>query len=279
MVGASGFQVAGDAAASYERAMSVFMTPWSADLVERARLGPGMDVLDVACGTGFAARHAREAVGSTGRVVGVDINPQMVAMARRVTGLEVREASADQTGLPTESFDVVLCQQSLQFLPDPAAALSEMRRVLRPGGRVVVSVWENFEHNPYFRSQLRCLGPHLSDEDAAAYRASDITALGGIRGLRAGLVAAGFRSVAAGCCTLAVEFPPIAEFVPLHTAALPMGSVFHILSPARQTEIIARMSEELDAVDPDTAVTVPMRSLTATATTDIHGPTAERTRP
>lgn len=268
MAGASGFQVAGDASASYERAMSVFMAPWSSDLVEHAQLGPGMEVLDLACGTGFAARHAREVVGSTGRVVGVDINPQMVAMAQRVTGLEVHEASADETGLPTGAFDVVMCQQSLQFFPEPAGALREMRRVLRPGGRVAVSVWEDFEHNPYFRSQLRALAPHLPDEDAAAYRASDVTALGGVRGLRALLEDAGFREVAAACCTLPVEFPAMAEFVPLHTAAIPMGSAFHALSPAQQTEIIRGMSDDLEAVDPDTSVVVPMLSWVATATTD-----------
>jgi ubiquinone/menaquinone biosynthesis C-methylase UbiE len=267
MAGESGFQVAGDAAASYERAMSVFMAPWSSDLIERARLGPGMDVLDVACGTGFAARRAREVVGDTGRVVGVDINPQMVTMAQRVTGLEMHEAPADETGLPTAAFDVAVCQQSLQFFPDPAAALREMGRVLRPGGRVVVSVWEDFDSNPYFRSQLRFLGPHLSEDDAAAYRASDITALGGAGALQALLENAGFRDVAAECCTLPVEFPPMAEFVPLHAAALPMGSAFHALPPAQKTEIIHRMSDELDADDPDSAVAVPMLSWVATAAT------------
>lgn len=267
-VGESGFQLAGGAAASYERAMAVFMAPWSLDLVEHAQLRPSMDVLDVACGTGFAARRAQEVVGSTGRVVGVDINPQMVAMAQHVTGLEVREASADDTGLPTAAFDVVMCQQSLQFFPDPTAALREMKRVLRPGGRVVVSVWETFDSNPYFRSQLQFLGPHLSDDDAAAYRASDITTLGGVRGLRGLLEDAGFRDVAAECCTLLVDFPPMAEFVPLHLTALPMGSAFQTLSPAQQTEIVRRMGEELEAVDRDSAVVVPMLSWVATATTD-----------
>lgn len=261
----SGFQLTGNAAALYESAMSVFMTPWSSHLVEQARLTPGMDVLDVACGTGLAARHAHQVVGSSGRVVGVDVNPQMVAVARQVTGLEVHQASAQETGLPTGAFDAVLCQQSLQFFPDPAAALREIRRVLRPGGRAAISVWQDFDSNPYFRSQYALLEPHLADDDAAAYRASDITALGGVAGLRTLLEEAGFHGVTADCSTLQIEFPPMAEFFPLHTAALPMGSAFHALGPSEQSEIIRRMNRQLGAAEPDRGVDVPMLSWVAAA--------------
>ena len=118
-------QVTGNAAENYEQIANLTMLPWAENLVASANLTAGERVLDLACGTGVVGRAAKPIVGAEGAVVGVDLNPMMVAVARSSTGLDVREASADATGLDSGSFDVVLCQQGLQYFPDPVSALRE----------------------------------------------------------------------------------------------------------------------------------------------------------
>lgn len=135
----------GTAAENYQRYFVPHIGgPVAADLIEAARPEPGESVLDVACGTGVVTRLAAEMVGSRGSVTGLDVNPGMLAVARAETPSEMsvdwHEATAEAMPFADETFDVVLCQMSLQFIPDKAAALGEMRRVLKPGGRVYVTV-------------------------------------------------------------------------------------------------------------------------------------------
>ena len=82
----SGFQVSGNAPEQYERFNAVLMVPFVEAVIERAQVQPGASVLDLACGTGFVARRLAEVVGPSGRVTGLDLNPGMVAVARRVGG-------------------------------------------------------------------------------------------------------------------------------------------------------------------------------------------------
>ena len=135
----------GNPPALYERFfVPAIGAPLATDLVRLAAVRPGERVLDVACGTGVVARLASQQVGATGTVAGLDINPGMLAVARSSTppGTPIawHEASAEAMPLPDASFDVVLCQMGLQFMPDKHAALREMRRVLVPGGRLSLNV-------------------------------------------------------------------------------------------------------------------------------------------
>lgn len=109
-----------------------------------AGLKPGMRVLDLACGVGTVSCWMAAIVGPTGSVVGVDVNPDQLAVARghwaQCEGLppvEFMEASAYETGLPSESFDLVHCRLLLCHLQTPAVAIAEMYRVLKPGGVLV----------------------------------------------------------------------------------------------------------------------------------------------
>jgi ubiquinone/menaquinone biosynthesis C-methylase UbiE len=118
--------------------------PLGHDLVRFAELRPGERVLDVACGTGIVARLAAEQVGANGAVAGLDANPGMLEVARATTPAEMEidwyEASAEDMPLPDEAFDVVMCQCGLQFIVDKVPALQEMRRVLAPGGRLILNL-------------------------------------------------------------------------------------------------------------------------------------------
>jgi ubiquinone/menaquinone biosynthesis C-methylase UbiE len=111
---------------------------------------PGERVLDVACGTGLVAFPAARAVGAGGHVLGIDLSGQMVDAARERAAARRHEATAnigfarmdaEALDLPDASFDVVLCALGLMYMPEPEQALREMRRVLRPGGRLGLAVW------------------------------------------------------------------------------------------------------------------------------------------
>jgi arsenite methyltransferase len=111
-------------------------------LVELAALPPGAHVLDIATGTGWAAIAAAQHVGPTGRVLGVDLAPELLERARQkaaaagLTQVEFREGDAERLDLGDQRFDVVLCASALFFIPDMLAALREWYRVLTPGGQV-----------------------------------------------------------------------------------------------------------------------------------------------
>lgn len=135
----------GNPPANYERFfVPAIGAPLAADLIRLSALRPGERVLDVACGTGVVARLALQQVGATGTVAGLDVNPGMLAVARSATPpgipIEWHESSAEAMPLPDASFDVVLCQMGLQFVPDKHAALREMWRVLVRGGRLILNV-------------------------------------------------------------------------------------------------------------------------------------------
>ena len=109
---------------------------WAPDLVEAAEVRLGGRALDVARGTGAVTKLLAARVGPAGTVVGLDINPWMLAVALLAAPppyIEWLEGSAVSITLPDATFDHVLCEQGLQFFPDKPAALAEMRRVLKPG--------------------------------------------------------------------------------------------------------------------------------------------------
>jgi len=115
--------------------------------VARVGVRPEQRVFDACCGTGASAIPAAHLVGNGGRVLGFDLAEPAVVLARAkaqaqgLTNVEFRVADVERTGLPSESFDVVVCVFGIFFLPDMAAAVAELWRLVRPGGALAVTVW------------------------------------------------------------------------------------------------------------------------------------------
>lgn len=167
------FQLQGNAPEIYESAkVPSLFRPLAEATLEAVELRPADRVLDVACGTGIVARLAAARLSPDGAVSGVDLNDGMIAKATELGlpgGLQGDWHVADVTDLPFDDaeFDIAFCQQGLQFFPDKAAALAEIRRVLAPGGRLVLTVWMG--GSIFGETLAKALRRHVSE--AAATRA------------------------------------------------------------------------------------------------------------
>ena len=197
--------------------------PVADDLFGVADLQPGERVLDVACGTGVVTRLAAEHVGADGTVVGLDANPDMLAVARSQTRPDISidwyEASAESMPLPDEGFDVVLCQMGLQFVADKVAALREMRRVLHAGGRVFVT--GPGPKPPMFAIMTDALARHLSPK--AASFADLVFALHDADELTGLMRSAGFREIDVQAKPKNLRLPAPAEFLWQYIYSTPLA--------------------------------------------------------
>lgn len=155
---------------------------WAPRVVAAAQVQPGMRVLDVACGTGVLTLEAAKAVSPNGAAVGVDLNPAMLSVARRkAPDIEWREAPAEALPLDSDDFDAVISQFGLMFFEDQRAAIREMSRILRPGGRLVIAVWDSLEAAPGYAAITtlldRLFGHPIAELLKAPYSLGDSEAL------------------------------------------------------------------------------------------------------
>lgn len=255
----SGFQLSGDAAELRERySVRYFMGPWAPGLVAVAALQPGERVLDLACGTGLVTRLAAPEVGPTGQVTGLDINTAMLVVARSLpapSGASIGwvKGNAGAMDFPDGSFDIILCQQGLQFFPDKPAAVREMHRVLAPAGRVVLTVWKSA--GPYNIAVTEALERHVGAETANKYRATRVVPDGDALGRL--LVAAGFRMVQVRPSAMTIRLPPLETFVLGHLLGNPVAPAVAALSEEGRAALVRQVSAGLQGYADGDGVAVP----------------------
>ena len=208
--------------------------PLAADLVAGAALRPGERVLDAACGTGIVARLAAERVGPEGSVAGVDITPDMLAVARTVTSrfpIRWYETSVEAMPLSDRSFDVVFCQLGLMFVQDKAAALREMRRVLVPGGRIYASVPTPTR---FLNVLENALARHVPD---AAPFIRLVFSLNDPKALESLFNDAGFKAVAIQSISKQMHFPSPQEFLWQYLSCTPLAGAMLDLDNSVRTAL------------------------------------------
>ena len=198
--------------------------PVAEDLVDSAALLPGEHVSDVACGTGVVTRLAAERVG-TSLVSGLDVNAGMLEVARASTpadlGIEWYEAGAEAMPFDEDAFNVVLCQMGLQFMPDRAAALREMRRVLAVGGRVLFNV-PGPTPAP-FDVLAGILARHIRPE--AAGFAHMVFSLNDADEIQALLSESGFRHIQVHAADKVLQLPAPLDFFRQYVNSTPLANV------------------------------------------------------
>lgn len=224
-------------AENYERILvpSIFR-PWAEELLGRARpIGAADRILDLGCGTGIVARVLRERLGGAARITGVDASPAMLAMARTLAP-ELAWHEADATNLPfaDASFELVVAQQMLQFVPDCAAALREIRRVLVPGGRLVAATWRPRHEQPLYDLLGRIAERHLGTPNEKRFL------LGDDARLRRLLEEAGFGGVRIDVVTREETFTDF----PYRMSALAANFDLSTLSEAEREVRVAAVEEE-----------------------------------
>lgn len=157
------FRTPGVPSAYHEHLVPRIFDPLALVLLELARFSQGDHMLDVACGPGTVARLAAELVGPFGRVTATDISEEMLSVAQSLPGpknaapIEYIASGSERLPFGDAEFDLVICQQGLQFFPDRPAALGEMRRVLKDNGRVAIAVWAQIDQCPYFEAVYHAL--------------------------------------------------------------------------------------------------------------------------
>lgn len=250
--------------------------PWATRLLDELRLQDGDAVLDVACGPGTVARQAARRVGRSGRVTGCDLSPSMLQLARAKTAsdasapIEYLECPADALDVPDDSFDVVTCQQGLQFFPDRLAALAEMRRALRPGGTLGVAVWCAIEDCPPFAALRSALGSVLGLETATAYEAGP-WGFGDADALARLVSEAGFTSVHVRKVQLPLVFEGGPRQLLLTLRAASVASTLNELPDADLEALASAVEVAASAITLDGGVHSHAASHVVTAQVGAHG--------
>ncbi len=176
-------QVAESAAEIYENFfVPALFADWPPQILKVADVQSGHSVLDVACGTGILAREAQRVVGDSGVVTGVDINEEMLAVARSASNqINWQNSAAESLPFEDDSFDRVVSQFGLMFFNDRVQSVREMLRVLRPGGKLCVAVWASLGDTPGYAAVSEMLaelfGPKVAQSIQFPYSLGDTNTL------------------------------------------------------------------------------------------------------
>jgi SAM-dependent methyltransferase len=202
-----------EAAAGYEELLVPAMfAQWTGPVLDAAGVGAGQRVLDVGCGTGVLAREAVRRVGPAGAVTGVDPGPGMLAVAEKLEPtVDWQAGQAEALPQPGGSFDAVVSQFGLMFFQDRRKALTEMARVLAPGGRLAVAVWDSLESIPAYAAEVALLDRMAGTPAGDAVRAPFV--LGDPEELRSLFDDAGLPSVSLDTLPGTARFPAIRTMV------------------------------------------------------------------
>ena len=263
------WQLDGGIAEAYERYLvPVLFAPWAERLVQLAAPGPGERVLDVACGTGIVARRAVVRVGAGGAVAGLDLNQSTLEVARAAAaqaGASIDWRAGDVAGLPFPdgAFEIVFCQQGLQFFPDRALALREMRRVLVPGGRLALSMWRPIQYSPGFAVLAQMLEHHAGPGAAAVMHAPFAGPDG--ETLRQLVTGAGFGAVRLVIGIGGARFSSPGEFLRQEAASSPLAGPVGMLDANVRRALARDLQRALQPYRDDDGVIFPVQTWLITA--------------
>ena len=216
---------------------------WTRHLVDAAEIGEGLHVLDVACGTGVLARSALARAGATGRVVGADPAPGMLAAAKEIEpSIDWVLCSAEALDVEDEAFDSVISQFGMMFFQDRQKSTDEMFRALKPGGSLAIAVWRSVEHNPAYADIISVLEEQVGTTAADALRLP--FSLGDAEEVMAVLEGSGFADIKVEAKMQSATFPSSRQMVEAELRGwLPLFDIF--LSEDKIKEVLVKSDKTL----------------------------------
>lgn len=234
-------------AESYEAFMVQYrFRPWAIELLDRAELFPGIRMLDIACGTGIVARVAASRLNGDGRIVGIDMNPAMIEVARRAAAaeefaIEWVVGKVEALPFPDRSFDLITIQQGLQFFPDKLGALHECARVLGPGGTLAIGIWSSLEKQGIQQIYAEAI-EHLTGSASMHVSYGTVTE----SSLRALLLNAGFDQISIEEVTIDITYGDPDSFVAGMVEGTSVGvPAMHGRSDSKRAELAVAVESEM----------------------------------
>ena len=228
-------------------------------------------MLELAAGIGETGFEAAAIIGERGRLLSTDFSPAMLAAARRrgaelgVENVEYREIDAQRIELDDDSVDGVLCRLGYMLMPDPAAALAETRRVLRPGGRVTLAVWGTMEQNPFFTVVAISLVQH-GHMPPPEPPGPPVFSMASAERTTALLEGAGFSTVRTEAVPVRFEIPDVEEYLSVTSdTAGPLGAALQGLSETDREAVRANVEGALARFATEDGYRIPGAALCAAA--------------
>jgi ubiquinone/menaquinone biosynthesis C-methylase UbiE len=256
--------------ACYERyIVQAWMGAWAQTLVETACLRKNEQILDIGCGTGIVARKAAALVGNGKNVIGLDISEGMIRSARTLAereglyGIEWRQGDAASMPFDDEKFEVVLCQQGLQFCSDPSAVLREIFRVMREDGRLAISLWRELKRQPYFMAIAKIYESFFKKEATMVHKSFPSSSRERLRKL---IIDAGFRNIHIGLEVKMARFSPVEDFIPGYLNATPLAQEINCLNEQERSEMYRQIVASISNYIDDDGLAAPMESYVIAAT-------------
>ena len=252
------------AAASYAKSFSFATRQFVEPLLDAVAAGAGMTVLDVACGPGVVSGQAAQRGAKT---AGIDFSPEMIAIAKKsYPALNFHVADAEKLPFPDASFDVAIANLGLHHFENPPKALAEIRRVLRPRGRLAYSKWVSQRDNPPYRAVLDALAAHgAMDIPMTAGHDANL----GIDDLNRMVQAAGFTLDTAEMRPVEKiwRLPAGADLIEVFEAATArMAILLRGQTPQAMSKIRAQVAQTLSRYARDGTLEIPVRAFVVSAT-------------
>jgi len=257
----SGWQLQRGSAEAYEEYfVPTFFAESAQRLIDFVKMTEGERALDVGCGTGIVARTVAPVVGPSGAVAGVDINEEMLTVAKRVSAdirpsIDWTHQDATSLAFPEETFDIVLCQQAMEYVPDRRVALSEIRRVLVSDGRLAFSLNRGLNYNRPFALFADSPDRQVGKEAGNVIRSSfvDLT----VADVHSLMDDAGFRNANIQTDCIYGRYPSVDEMLHREVASSPLAEHMDDLSVERREKLVGDLTEALSSYSDSAGVVLP----------------------
>jgi ubiquinone/menaquinone biosynthesis C-methylase UbiE len=245
---AEAFKFSGEGAKNYDQYLGpILFEPYAIDLVSKIDPSGINSILEIACGTGRVTRHLRNRFKAPVKLVASDINADMLHVAKtqiKDSSIEFKVEDAQNLSFPDNSFDLVVCQFGLMFLPDKKKGLSEAMRVLKPGGKYIFSTWDTTSNVPLLKLIFNdTILPYFKDEDTTRFLVPFSLFDPGL--LENWMEEAGFRNIKIEHVVLPSKAPAAKEIVNAFFIKHSLGSEVAAKDPADFDKVAKKMQEEI----------------------------------